>query len=95
MPREKLKIALLGCGAISQFAHLPALTKAKGVSLDALCDTAGDLLESLGRRYGVPRLYHHYEDLLGDSGIDAVLIAAPDPFHVPLAEQALRAGKTV
>ncbi len=90
-----LRIGLLGCGAISQFAHLPALIKAKGVSLAALCDTAEDILKILGHRYGVERLYTHPEELFGDSSIDAVLIAVPDPFHVMLAEQALRAGKHV
>ncbi|NUN96558.1 MAG: Gfo/Idh/MocA family oxidoreductase [Candidatus Omnitrophica bacterium] len=94
-PNDTLRIGLLGCGAISQFAHLPALAKARGVRLAALCDGAEDLLQTIGRRNGVQRLYTRYEELLGDSEVDAVLIAAPDPFHVPLALEALQAGKHV
>jgi predicted dehydrogenase len=90
-----LKIGLLGCGPIAQFAHLPALVKARGVALRAICDGANDLLQTIGRRYGVQQLYQDYTTFLRQAEIDAVLIAVPDTFHVPLASQALTAGKHV
>jgi predicted dehydrogenase len=93
--QEVLNIGLLGCGAISQFAHLPALAKARRVTLRAICDGAEDLLNTIGQRYGVRQLYRDYAAFLRDAEIDAVLIAAPDMFHVPLATQALAAGKHV
>ena len=95
MPEEVLKIGLLGCGPIAQFAHLPALEKARRVALRAICDGAEDLLHATGRRWGVQSLYQDYATFLNDSDIDAVLIAVPDVFHVPLACQALAAGKHV
>jgi len=33
-----VRLALIGCGRIAQVAHLPALEKADGVELVALCD---------------------------------------------------------
>lgn len=95
MSETVLKIGLLGCGPIAQFAHLPALMKAKRVLLWAICDGADDLLHTMGQRYGVRRLYRDYAKFLQEAGIDAVLIAAADEFHVPLAAQALAAGKHV
>lgn len=90
-----IRVGLLGCGTISQFAHLPALEKARRVHLTAVCDAAEDLLTTVSNRWGIQHRFTDYGMFLADAPIDAVLIAAPDPFHVPLAEQALKAGKHV
>ena len=45
MSREVVRIGLLGCGAISQFAHIPALMRADGIAFSAICDGAPDLLQ--------------------------------------------------
>lgn len=37
---EVLRIGLVGCGRIAQTTHLPALQKARGVSLASLCHVA-------------------------------------------------------
>jgi predicted dehydrogenase len=93
--QDRLRVGILGCGAIAQFAHLPAMARAKRVSLTALCDGAGDLLETIGQRTGVACRYTDYVEFLREAPIDAVVIAVPDDFHVPRAMDALRAGKHV
>ena len=57
---DTLRIGLLGCGPIAQFAHLPALAKARWVRLTAICDAAEDLLQTIGRQTGTQRLYTIY-----------------------------------
>lgn len=95
MSERLLRIGLLGCGTISQFAHIPALMRAEGVEFAALCDAAPDLLQAMGARAGVTSLYTSYSEFLASSGVDAVLIAVPDEFHVALVRQALEAGNHV
>ena len=90
-----LRIGLLGCGTISQFAHLPALMRARWIRLAAICDGAPDLLQIMGQRSGVSNLFASYGEFLEKGDLDAVLIAVPDEFHLPLARQALQAGKHV
>ena len=90
-----LKIGLLGCGQISQFAHLPALMQARGVKLAAICDGAPDLLHKMGARTGVTSLFTDYHQFLEQADIEAVLIAVPDEFHLSLSQEALEAGKHV
>lgn len=90
-----VKLALIGCGRIAQVAHLPALEKAEGVELVAVSDPSAEVAEAVARRYGVPAAHSEQAAVLADSGIEAVLVAAPDRFHFPIAEQALRAGKHV
>lgn len=42
-----------------------------------------------------PKLYNDFRDLLADKSIDAVIIATPDHWHVPIGLAAVRAGKDV
>jgi predicted dehydrogenase len=90
-----LRIGLLGCGTISQFAHLPALMRADWIKLVAICEGGPDLLRTMGLRAGVNNLFTDYGEFLEKGDLEAVLIAVPDEFHLPLARQALEAGKHV
>ncbi len=42
-----------------------------------------------------PKLYNDFRELLDDPSIDAVVIATPDHWHVPVGLAAVRAGKDV
>ena len=46
MPRKddrRLRIGVLGCGPIAQFAHFESCNKARNADLYAICDVAEDL----------------------------------------------------
>ncbi|MFG1683308.1 Gfo/Idh/MocA family protein [Nonomuraea sp. NPDC049269] len=90
---EHIRLAVIGCGRISQAAHLPAIAKAENVELTAVCDGSATLADAMASRYGA-HAFLDVADLLG-APVDAVLIAVPDRFHAQVAEQALRAGKHV
>ncbi|WP_106767429.1 Gfo/Idh/MocA family protein [Paenibacillus faecalis] len=92
---KKLKIGVLGCGVISQAAHLEACTRANNVELHAICDVAHDLLESMSNKYSPKRTYDDYDAMLADPEVEAVIIGIADQFHVPMAKKAISAGKHV
>ena len=90
-----LRLGVLGCGPIAQIAHFDAARKARNVELTAICDLADDLRERM-RALHQPRLaFRDYGEMLASAEIDAVLIGVADQFHVPLARQAVAAGKHV
>jgi predicted dehydrogenase len=91
--RERVRLAVVGCGRIAQVAHLPAIEKADAVLLVAVCDPSDVVVRAVARRYDVPSAYTEAAEVWSDPNIDAVLIAAPDRFHYPLASAALAAGK--
>jgi predicted dehydrogenase len=95
MRGDVVRIGLLGCGTIAQFAHVPALMRAQGIQFAAICDGGSDLLETIGAQAGVTNLFTDFGAFLEKGDIDAVLIAVPDEFHLPLSRQALEAGKHV
>ena len=90
-----LKVGILGCGLISQAAHLIGCTKARNIKLQAICDVSEELREKMAAVYQPESVYADYEQMLADPEIDAVVIGIGDQFHTPCAEQAIRAGKHV
>ena len=93
--KERLRIGVLGAGAIAQAAHFESCTKARNADLAAICDVAEDLRERMAMTHGAGKSYGDYDQMLADPDIDAVIIATADAFHVPASLRALAAGKHV
>src|SRR5262249_27393179 len=90
-----LRIGVLGCGPIAQFAHFDACRKARNAELYAVCDVAEDLLAKMAAVHEPRVAYRRFEDMLADPQVEAVIIAVADQYHVPLCRQAAAAGKHV
>jgi predicted dehydrogenase len=88
---EKIKLGIIGCGAITETAHLPAALASSAVELTALCDTSERRLRFLERRFGLgPIGFQNHRDLLGR--VDAVILALPNHLHVSLGCEFLSEG---
>src|SRR5262245_6977137 len=92
---RRLRLGILGCGRIAQIAHFDAVKKARNVELSAICDLADDLRERMAALHQPAAAYRDYAEMLANPEIDAILIGVADQFHVPLARQAIEAGKHV
>ncbi len=57
-----------------------------------LADASAAVRNALGARYGIQELHPDLPSLLKATKLDALVIAAPDPFHPELAVLALEAG---
>lgn len=90
-----LGVGILGCGIISQAAHLISSVKARNVKLRAICDVSDELRMKMAAMYDPEVAYSDYADMLADPEVEAVVIGIADQFHVPCARQAVLAGKHV
>ncbi len=90
-----LRIGVLGAGPIAQAAHFDACRKARNAELYAICDAAEDLLTRMAAIHQPRVTYCDYAAMLADPQVEAVIIGVADQFHVPLARQAIAAGKHV
>lgn len=90
-----LRVGILGCGPIAQFAHLESAQKGRNVTLGAVCDADRELADRFGSFYDAEKIYYDYDEMLADPAIDAVVICISDAFHVPASLKALEAGKHV
>jgi predicted dehydrogenase len=92
---RRLRVGILGCGPIAQFAHFESAVKARNCDLHAICDVADDLVARMGDYYRPTRRYSDYDAMLADPELEAVIVATSDAFHVPASRRALEAGKHV
>ena len=90
-----MRVGILGCGPIAQFAHLEACQKAKNVTLHGVCDIAEYLAQKMGAFYDAEKIYTDFDEMLDDKDVDAVIIAISDAFHLSSCIQAIKAGKHV
>jgi predicted dehydrogenase len=93
--QKPLRVGVLGAGQIAQAAHFESCVKAVNAELTAICDVADDLRERMIITHGAKKGFADYSKMLADPGIDAVIIATADAFHVPASIEALAAGKHV
>jgi len=92
---EPIRLAILGCGAITQSEHIPAISANSGahsgMQLVALVDTDLPRINALIRNGGLGcKAVADYHEVLGQ--VDAVLNALPNHLHVSSNLDCLRAG---
>ncbi|GAB4334153.1 MAG: hypothetical protein Kow0037_12650 [Calditrichia bacterium] len=88
MKNEKLKIAIIGSGAITKSQHLPAVLRSPQAELYALVDSQRENAEDLRHKFALKcKVFTDMNDVLGE--VDGVIIATPNHTHYPLAKAAL------
>lgn len=89
-PHDPLLLAMVGCGAVAERFHLPAIQQVAGVRLHALVEKDTEQLHRLGRKYPGARLCRNTEQLPDDT--DAVIVAVPNFLHAPISVGLLQRG---
>ncbi|HKI01547.1 MAG TPA: Gfo/Idh/MocA family oxidoreductase [Thermoanaerobaculia bacterium] len=85
-----LRVAVVGCGAVAQIHHLPALAVSRRAEATVLVDADAGRARSLAERFGVADTATDYRELPGR--VDAAVIALPNSLHAPVAVELLRRG---
>jgi predicted dehydrogenase len=92
---ERVRLAIIGAGAVSDYHHVPAIALDPRAELVAACDADPALLERRRQDWGITRTTTDYASICEADDIDAVIIATPNFTHRPMAEAAARSGKHV
>src|SRR5712672_4343342 len=94
MAEGKVKVGIIG----SQFqadihaASFQILNEAEVVAIAS--PTPGNAAE-LAKRYNIPRVFTDYREMLKESDIEMVTIAAPNSLHAQMTADCAQAGKHV
>jgi len=91
---HRVRVGVIGTGAISQVVHVPIFAERDDVELVALADADLHKAESLSRRFKVPSVCDA-DTLIARDDIDAVVLCTPNHLHEEMAIAALDAGKHV
>ncbi len=90
---EPIKVGVIGLG-IGRW-HIENYLAMPDVKVLAICDIDEQKLKSMTIKYGIPKIYKHYEDLCQNEEIDAVSVCVPNNMHAPVIISALENNKHV
>jgi predicted dehydrogenase len=93
-PLSQVRFGLIGAGAIAHYAA-ETIARHRHAKLVAVQDLHLERLKNLQQKHSLEFAHEKVEDLLANKSVDAVYIAVPNKFHIPLAIDALKAGKHV
>ncbi len=92
---DKVKIGIIGCGAIAQVQHMPNFHELQHLfEVTWTCDVSARLAQYLANRFNVTNHTTDYSDVISAPDVDAVLLCHRDP-KTEIAVAALNAGKHV
>jgi predicted dehydrogenase len=91
---ETVQLGLIGCGIISG-AHMDAVARVPGATVVAASNHTEARLNATADKYGIPRRYRDWRDLIADEAIQGVIICLPEGLHEPVAVEAARHGKHI
>jgi predicted dehydrogenase len=107
-PSGRVNVALIGANNMGGKTHLPTIIGENRIQLQAICEADSEVLkkalDKANAGYaektkqagykGIAGL-RDFRELLTRKDIDAVVIAVPDHWHIPMATQFVKAGKAV
>ncbi len=88
-----VRVAYIGCGAVVERSHLPALLGVENATPTVLIDLNRSQLELLKQTYGVDNIGTSIDEFLDE--FDLAVIATPSASHYALGKQLLSQGKHV
>ena len=87
----KTGLALVGCGAISEW-HRIGLASVPALEIRAVVDPVRERAEAMAKKTGAAA-FTSLDDAFAAGGIDAADVMVPHHLHEPIALEVLRAGK--
>lgn len=98
MTPKKLRVGVIGTGAIAQSHHLPywnELAQEDRVELVGVCDVVEGRAESVRRQFDAQKAYVDARTMLKDDQFDIIDICTQNRLHAPQSIAALNAGAHV
>ena len=92
---KKLRWGILSPAKIGMEKVIPAMQQGEHSEIAAIASRNTERARAAAAKLRIPKAYGTYEELLGDTSIDAVYIPLPNHLHVPWTIKALKAGKHV
>lgn len=89
---EKLRIGMVGLGGIATRSHIPALTVLPDVTISSGAEIDAYQANRTQQRFGIPRIYSTYQEMLEKEPLDAVYVCLPNSLHYEASSAALNRG---
>jgi predicted dehydrogenase len=95
MAEQKLRMGLIGAGGNTRKRHIPGLRALPDVDIVAIVNRRPSSTAAVAREYGIGRVFEHWQDLVAEPDVDAIVIGTWPYLHCPVTVAALEVGKHV
>ncbi len=96
MKQPLLNVGMIGLGEVAQVIHIPVLKSLpQHYRIAAFCDISPKLVEDMGRKHGVTRLYTDASEMVKQDDLDVVFVLNSDEYHAECAISAANHNKHV
>lgn len=98
MKQSYVGLGIVGCGSIgirSALEHFQWHEYDDICRITAVCDPVPGRAMAVAEKYGVPKWYENYDDMLTDDHVDAVTLCTPIGLHYEHGLMAIKAGKHI
>lgn len=92
---SKVRIGVAGANGAFGSKHLDALAQIEEVEIVAAMATTLDKADRISDKYSILNRFDDYDQMLGLSDLDAVILATPTQIHAEQGLKAMAAGKHV
>ena len=92
--KEKLGVAVIGCGNISR-SHIPAYLENENTEIRYFCDIIPERADGAVKKYDCGTAVYDYKQLVDRDDIDIVSVCTHNDTHAPISIDFMRAGKDV
>jgi len=94
MKLDKVKVGIVGLGMVS-YSHIKAFMSHNSAEVAAVCDKDENQAKLVAEKFGIPKYYKSYDEMLKDPCINTVDITTPTFLHTEMALAAAKAGKHI
>ncbi|MBN2475895.1 MAG: Gfo/Idh/MocA family oxidoreductase [Pirellulales bacterium] len=91
----KVKVGIIGSQFEAEIHAASFAIMTEEAEVVAVASPTAGHPEALAKRYGIPRVFHDYRQMLAQSDIEMVTVAAPNYLHAQITIHAAKAGKHV
>ena len=92
---DTIRVGIVGLGANCRLRHVDGLKSCPQVEISGVVNRGEDSTRRAAEEYSIPKTYSHWEQLVTDPELDAVVIGTWPYLHCPITLAALDAGKHV
>lgn len=93
--KNKINLAVVGCGSIANAAHFPNIVTRKDINVKYTCDLIEERAIKAKRKLNAEKHTTDYREILKDESVDSVLICTHTDYHTIISVEAMQAGKNV
>ena len=91
---QKIKVGILGCGAITERRHAPEFTARSDTCIAGFYDLNTTRATEMATKYG-GKVYSTPDEMIADASIDAISVCSPNNTHADFSIKTLNSGKHV